>query len=168
MESNIAINSCVQLILVNFWSQFLTSHAIFNHRAYVKWVDQIIFCKFSSFFIRDVTSWSTIPMPQALRPNTYNNCFEVNLTKVGFSNGERCFTTIISLSDLCWALAQVWLTTFWSFCLYTTMAFLKMWVFILTWFWYRRFFLEVEGLQGLAFSTTKPCTSFKCLVNIIW
>jgi len=25
--------------------------------------------------------------------------------------------------------------------------------------------LEIEGLLGLAFSTTKPCTFFKCLVN---
>ncbi len=47
---NTFINSCVWLILVDFWSQFLTSYVIFNCRAYVERVDQIIFCKFSSFF----------------------------------------------------------------------------------------------------------------------
>jgi hypothetical protein len=52
-----------------------------------------------------------------------------------------------------------------SLCFYTTMAFPKMRTFILAWFWCQNFFLEIKGLQGLAFSTTKPCTSFKCLVN---
>jgi hypothetical protein len=28
-----------------------------------------------------------------------------------------------------------------------------------------RTFSKVESLPSLAFSTTKPCTSFKCLVN---
>jgi hypothetical protein len=44
-------------------------------------------------------------MPQALRPNTYNNRCKANLTKVGFGNGGHCFATIINLSHLRWALA---------------------------------------------------------------
>ncbi len=37
--------------------------------------------------------------------------------------------------------------------------------FILTWSWRRGPPTKVEGLPSLAFSTTKPCTSFKCFVN---
>jgi hypothetical protein len=50
-------------------------------------MDQIIPYKFSSFSIRDVASRSTLPTPQALRPNTFNNGFEANLTKGGFGSG---------------------------------------------------------------------------------
>jgi hypothetical protein len=67
-------------------------------------VDQIISCKSSSFSIRDVAFQSTLPMPHAVRPNTYNIYFEANLTKVGFGNGGHCFATINSLSHLHWAL----------------------------------------------------------------
>jgi hypothetical protein len=83
---------------VDFQSSFLIAHAIFNHHAYAEWVDQIISCKFSSFSIRDVAFQGTLPTSKALRPNTCNNCFEVNLTKIGFGNGGHCFITIISLS----------------------------------------------------------------------
>jgi hypothetical protein len=87
------------------------------------------------------------------------------LTKTGFGNGGHCFAIISSLSYSCCALAQARLVTFWSFHLCTAMAFPKMRAFILTWSWCRGFPLEVEGLPTLAFSATKPCTSFKCLVN---
>jgi hypothetical protein len=73
----------------------LTSHAIFNRHAYVEQVDQIIFCKFSSFSIHDVASQGTFLTPHALRSNTCNNCFDTNLTKVGFGNGGHRFATII-------------------------------------------------------------------------
>jgi len=73
----------------------LTSHAIFSRRAYVEQVDQIIFCKFSSFSIHDVASQGTFLTPHALRSNICNNCFETNLTKIGFGNGGHCFATII-------------------------------------------------------------------------
>jgi len=145
--------------------QFLTSHAIFIHRAYAKWVDRIISCKFSSFSIHDVTFRNMLPKFQALWTNTCNNCYEANLTKVGFGNYGHCSVIINSVSHSHWALTRTWLITFWSFCLYTAMVFLKMWTFILTWFWCWGPPLKVESLQGLAFSTTKPCTSFKCLVN---
>ncbi len=100
-----------------------------------------------------------------LRPNICNNCSEVNLTKVVFGNGGHCFATIIGLSHSCYALAQTRLTTFWSFCLCTAMAFPKMQAFIFVWFCCQKLPSEIEGLPSLAFSTTKPCTSFKCLVN---
>jgi hypothetical protein len=48
-------------------------------------------------------------------------------------------------------LARARLTTFWSFRLCTTMAFLKMRTFILTWFWCWRPPTEVESLPSLAF-----------------
>jgi hypothetical protein len=34
-----------------------------------------------------------------------------------------------------------------------------------TWLWCRGPLSKVEGFTSLGFSTTKPCTSFKCLVN---
>jgi len=37
-------------------------------------------------------------MPQALKPNTYNNYFKDNLTKAGFGNGGHSSTTITNLS----------------------------------------------------------------------
>jgi hypothetical protein len=111
-KSNIFVNSCVRLALVDFWSQFSTSHAIFNHRAYVEWVDRIISYKFSSFSIRDVTFRSTFPMPHTLKPNTCNSCFETNLTKLGFGNGGHCFVAITNLFHLHWALTWVRLATF--------------------------------------------------------
>jgi len=40
-------------------------------------------------------SQGTFLMPHALKSNTCNNCFEINLTKVGFGNGGHCFATII-------------------------------------------------------------------------
>ncbi len=150
---------------MDFQSQFLTSHAIFNGRAYTKWVDWIISCKSSSFSIHDVTSQNTFPMLQALRPNTCNSCFEVNLIKTSFGNGGHFSTIIISLSHSHCASAQTQLTTFWSFRLCTTMAFPKMRTFILAWSWCRKPLSKVEGLLDLAFSATKPWTSFKCLVN---
>ncbi len=55
--------------------------------------------------------------------------------------------------------------TFWSFCLYTTMAFPKMQMFILTWSWCQKPLWEIKGLPSLAFSPIKPYISFKCLVN---
>ncbi len=63
------------------------------------------------------------------------------------------------------ALAWVQLATFWSSCFYMAMTFPKMPIFILTWSWHWGPPLEVEGLPSLAFFTTKPYTSFKCLVN---
>jgi hypothetical protein len=130
-------------------------------------VDRIIPWKSSSFSIRDVASWGTLPMPQALRPNTFNNYFEANLTKGGFGSGGHCFTRAIrwfhSRSAL--ARARTQLTTFWSFRLCTTIAFPKMRAFILAWSWCRIPPTQVEGLPGLDFSATKPCTYAKCLVN---
>jgi len=148
-----------------FLTQFLTPHAGFNCRAYTQWVNQIILCKFSSFSIHDVASGSTLPMPQALRPNTFNNCSEANSTKVGFGSGGQCFATATRWFHLRSALARTWLATFWSFHLCIAMAFPKMRAFILAWSWCRGPPIEVEGLPGLACSATKPCTSFKCLVN---
>jgi len=74
------------------------------------------------------------PHPQTLRPNTYNSCFETNLTKVGFRNGGNCSTTITNLSHSRYVLAWTQLTTIWSFRLCTTMTFPEMRTFILTWF----------------------------------
>jgi hypothetical protein len=34
-------------------------------------------------------------MPQTLKPNTCNSCYEINLTKVGFGNGGHCCATIV-------------------------------------------------------------------------
>ncbi len=164
-KSNTSINSFVQLVLLDSRSQFFTSHAFFNCRAYTQRVDRIISCKSSSFSIRDVASWATLPTPQAIRPNTFNNYSEANLTKAGFGNGGHCFETITGFTHSFSVLAHAWLTTFWSFRLCTTWAFPKMRAFILPWFWCRGSLTEVESLPGLAFSATKPCTSFKCLVN---
>jgi hypothetical protein len=130
---------------------------------YTQRMDRIISCKFSSFSIRDVASRGMLPTPHALRP--YNNCFETNLTKDGFGNGGHCFATTTSFTHFCFTLACVQLITFWSFHLCTIWAFLKMWAFILTWSSCRGPPTEVEGLPSLAFFATKPCTSFKCLVN---
>jgi hypothetical protein len=60
---NTVVNICVHLALVDFQSQFFTSHAIFSPHAYAKWVDQIIFYKSSSFSIRDATSQGMLPTP---------------------------------------------------------------------------------------------------------
>jgi hypothetical protein len=60
-----------------------------------------------------------------LRPNTINSCFEANLTNVGYGNGGHCFVRVTRLSHSYCALAQVRLTTFWSFRLCTAMAFPK-------------------------------------------
>ncbi len=164
-KSNTSINSYVQLALVDFWSQILASHFIFNHRVYAKQMDEIISCRFSSFCIRDVTSRGMLPTPYALRPNTCNSCFEANLTKFGFRNGGHCSVIITSLSHSHCDLAWTRLTTFWSFRLCTAMAFPNMWTFILAWSQCRGPPLEVENLPNLVFFATKPCTSFKCLIN---
>jgi hypothetical protein len=100
-----------------------------------------------------------------LRPNTFNNCSETNLTKAGFRSGGHCFATTTRWFHSRSALARARLTTFWSFHLCTAMAFPKMRTFILAWSWCQGPPAEVEGLPGLTFSATKPCTSFKCLVN---
>jgi hypothetical protein len=164
-KSNTFINYFVRLVLLDFRSQFFTSHAIFNHCAYTQWMDRIIPYKSSTFSIRDVTSWGTLPTPHALRANTCNSYSEANLTKAGFGNGGHCFTTVINLSHSYCALARARLVTFWSFHLYTAMAFPKMRTFILAWYWCWGPLSEVEGLLGLAFSAIKPWASFKCLVN---
>jgi hypothetical protein len=106
------VNSYVRFALMDFQSQFLTSHAIFNRPAYAQWVDQIIFCRFSSFSIYDVTSRGMLPTPHALRPNTCNSYCEANLTKVGFSNGGHYFATITNLSHSRWALVRMRLVIF--------------------------------------------------------
>ncbi len=90
-KSKTSANCFVQLVLLDFQSQILTSHAVFNCRAYTQRVDQIIPCTSSSFSIRDVASRSTLPTPHALRSNTFNNCSEANLTKTGFGSGGHCF-----------------------------------------------------------------------------
>jgi len=131
----------------------------------LQWVDRIISCKSSSFSIRDVASRSTLPRPQTLRPNICNSCSKVNLTNTDFGNGGHCFVRVTSLSHSCCVLAWAWLATFWSFCLYMTMAFRKIQAFILAWSWCWGPLIEVESLLGLAFFATKPCTSLKCLVN---
>ncbi len=150
-KSNTYVNCYVWLVLLDSRSQFLTSHVIFNRRAYTQRVDWIVFCKSSSFFICDVASRGTFPTPQALRPNTYNNCFETSFTKVGFGNFGNCSTTITNLSHSRYALTQTRLATFWSFRLCTVVAFPKMRAFILTWFWCWGPPIEVEGLPSLAF-----------------
>jgi hypothetical protein len=104
-------------------------------------------------------------MPQSLRPNTFNNCSEANLTKAGFRSGGHYFVIATRWFHSRSSLAQARLATFWSFHLCTTMAFPKMRAFILAWSWCRRPPATIEGLPGLDFSATKPCTSFKCLVN---
>jgi len=164
-KSKTFANCFVRFVLLDFRSQYLTSHAIFNCRAYTQWVDRIIPCKSSSFSIHDVASWGTLPTPYALRPNTFNNCSEANVTKGGFGSGGHCFARATRWFHSHSALAWARLATFWSFHLYTTMAFPKMWTFILAWFWCRGPLVKVEGLPGLDFSATKPCTCAKCLVN---
>ncbi len=134
-KSNIFMNYFVRFAILDSWFQFLISNAIFNFHAYTQWVDQIISYKSSSFSIRDVASFGMFFIPQALRPNTYNNYSKVNLTKVGFRNGEHCFTIVTSLSHLCCALAWAQLTAFWSFRMCRTMTFPKMQTFILAWSW---------------------------------
>ncbi len=125
-KSNTLVNCFVWFVLLDFKSQFLTSHAIFNCHAYTQWVDQIIFYKFLSFSIHDVESQGTLPTPQTLRPNICNNWFKTNFTKVGFGSGGHCFVTIISLSHFCYALARAWLATFCSFRLCTVVR----WLFV--------------------------------------
>jgi hypothetical protein len=164
-KSNTFVNFSIRLDLLDYRSQFLTSHAIFNHHAYTKRVDRIIFYKSSSFSIYDVASWGMFPMPNALKPNTCNSCSEANLTKTSFGNDGHYFAIVINLFHSRCALEQAWLTTIWSFYLCMAMTFPKMWTFNLTWSWCQGLFSKVEGLPSLAFFTTKPCTSFKCLVN---
>jgi hypothetical protein len=118
---------------LDFWSQFLTSHAAFNRRAYTKGVNEIIFCQSSFFSICDVAFQRMFLTPQTLKPNTCNSFFEADLTKASFGNGGHCSTIITSLSHSHYALTRAWLTTFWSFCFCTTMVFPKMWTFILAW-----------------------------------
>jgi hypothetical protein len=67
-------------------------------------VDQIISYISSLFSFCDVAFQGMLPTPQTLRPNTFNNYFEANLTKVGFGNGGHCSAIIISLSHSHWAL----------------------------------------------------------------
>ncbi len=159
------VNYSVRFTLLCFRSQLVTCHAIFNRHAYTQQVDRIISCKSSSFSIYDVAFWSTLPTPQALKPNTCNGCSEANLTNVGFGNGGHCFARVTNLSHSYCALARVWITTFWSLHLCTTQEFLKIRAFILAWSWCRGPPIEVEGFPGLTFFAIKLCTSFKCLVN---
>jgi hypothetical protein len=84
----------VSFVLLDFLSQFWTSHANFNRCAYAERIDQIISCKFLFFSIHDVAFQGTLPTPQALGLDTYSNCFEVNLTKIDFGNGGHCYPTI--------------------------------------------------------------------------
>jgi hypothetical protein len=146
-------------------SQFFTCHAIFNCHAYTQLVDRIISYKSSSFSICDVAFRGTLPTPQALKPNTFNSYFEANLTNASFGNGGHSFAKVTSLSHSYCVLERVRLVTFWSLCLCTTQEFPKIRTFILAWSWCRGPLIEVESLPCLAFSATKPCTSFKCLVN---
>ncbi len=164
-KSKTSANCFVQLVLLDFRSQFLTSHVVFNCRAYKQWVDRTIPCKFSSFSILDVTSRATLPTPYALKPNTFNNCSEASLTKAGFGSGGHYFATTTRWFHSHSTLARARLATFLSFRLWTTMASAKMRTFILAWSWCRRPPAEVKNLPGLDFSTTKPCTCAKCLVN---
>ncbi len=164
-KSKTAANCFVRLVLLDSWSQYLASHVVLSPRAYAQRVDWIIPCKSSSFSIRDVASRSTLPTPQAVSPNTFKSCSEANLTKPGFGNGGHCFATTTKFSHSRCALARARLATFWSFRLCTTIAFPKMRAFILAWSWCRGPPATVEGLLGLDFFATKPCTSFKCLVN---
>ncbi len=80
----------------------LISHAIFNHHAYMEWVDQIISCKSSSFSIHDVAFRGTFPIAPYIKPNTCTNCFEVISIKVGFGNGGHCSVTINNLFHSHW------------------------------------------------------------------
>jgi hypothetical protein len=100
-----------------------------------------------------------------LRPNTFNSYSEVNLTNVGFGNGGHVFARVTRVSHSYCALAQAQLATFWSFRLCTATTFPKIRAFILAWSWCWGPPTEVKGLLGMAFSATKPCTSFQCLVN---
>jgi len=153
-KSNISVNCFVQFVLQNSQSQFFTSYAFFNCCAYTQRVDRIISCKSSSFSIYDLAFWGTLPTPHALRPDICNNYFEANLTNVGFGNGGYCFAKVTSLSHFCCVLAWMWLTTFWSFCLCTTITFPKIWTLILAWSWCRGPLTKVEGLLCLTFSAT--------------
>ncbi len=164
-KSKTIANSFVRLVLLNSRTQFLTSHVIFNCHAYTQRVDRIIPCKSSSFSILDVASRATLPTPQALRPNTFNNCSEASLTKVGFGSGGYCFAKSTRWFHSRSTLAWTRLAAFWSFRLWIAMASPKMWAFILAWSSCRRPPIEVESLPGLEFSATKPCTCAKCLVN---
>jgi len=134
-KSKTSSNCFVRFVLLDSRSQFLTSHAVFNCRAYTQRVDRIIPCKSSSFSIHDVTFRGIILTPQALRPNTFNNCYEVNLTKAGFGSGGHYFITATRWFHLRSALARVRLATFWSFHLCIAMAFPNMRAFILAWSW---------------------------------
>jgi len=164
-KSKTSANCFFRLVLLDSRSQYLTSHAVLNYRAYTQRVDWIIPYKSSSFSIRDAASRGTLRTPQALRPNTFNNCSEANLTKPGFGNGGHCFATTTRFFHSRCALARARLVTFWSFCLCIAIAFPKMQAFILAWSWCQGPPAAVEGLPGLAFFATKPCTFFKCLVN---
>jgi hypothetical protein len=126
-------NYFVRLVLLHFRSQYLTSHVVFNCRAYTQRVDRIIPCKSSSFSIRDAASRGTLPTPQALRPNTFNNCFEANLTKGGFGSGGHYFARTTMWFHSRFTLARARLVTFWSFRLCTAIAFPEMRAFILAW-----------------------------------
>jgi len=165
MKIKTSDNCFVRLVLLDFRSQFFTSHAIFNCRAYAQRVDRIIPCKSSSFSIRTIASRATLPTPQASKSNTFNNCSEANLTKGGFGSGGHCFARVIKWFHSRSALARARLAAFWSFRLCTAIASLKMRTFILPWSWCRGPPAAVEGLPRFDFSTTKPCTSFKCCVN---
>jgi len=164
-KSKTAANCFLQLVLLDSRSQYLASHAVLSCRAYAQRVDRIIPYKSSSFSIRDAASRGTLPTPQAISPNTFKSYSEANFTKPSFGNGGHCFATATRFSHSRCALARAQLATFWSFRLCTTIAFPKMRAFILAWSWCRGPPVAVEGLPGLDFSATKPCTSFKCLVN---
>ncbi len=146
-------------------SQFLTSHAIFNHHAYTKWVVRIISCKFSSFSICDVASRSTFPMPQTLRPNICNNCSEANLTKVGFSNCGHCSTIITRLFHFALGFGMITTNSLLiisplhghGISQYANIHFNTVLM--------SRTSFKSWRPPRFGFLVTKPCTSFKCLVN---
>ncbi len=164
-KSKTSDNCFVRLVLLDSRSQFFTSHAVFNCRAYAQRVDRIIPCKSSSFSIHTIASCATLPTPQAFKPNTFNNCAEANLTKGDFGRAGHCFTRVTKWFHSRSTLARAQLATFWSFRLYIAIAFPKMRAFILAWSWCRGPPAAVEGLLRLDFSATKPCISFKCLVK---
>jgi hypothetical protein len=83
-KSKTSTNCFIRFVLLDSRSQFLTSHVVFNYHAYTQRVDRIIPYKYSSFSILNIASRGTLPTPQALMPNTFNNCSKASLTKASW------------------------------------------------------------------------------------
>ncbi len=164
MKSNTFVNFSIWLTLLDFQSQFLTSHAIFNYHAYANgWIESCLANFHLSPFVMlhlktlfpCLGHWDPTPTTVALKliwsklvlgmVDIICNNYQLISFALGF--GMNIISSLLIIPPLHnHGISQ-------NANIHFSMVLMS------------RTFSKVESLPSLAFSTTKPCTSFKCLVN---